>query len=404
MIVNFSLVNEMFRGFHIQRWNDRLRPMELIELDKHAHKMIIAYVLGKYEEARGNVVNWELLIRDGIYELLRRIIISDIKSPIFREIKRHAEVYAKLNQFIFKELEPKIEDAIIKEELRKYLLEENSDEQSPEDKLTCRILNAAHIYASYWEFQIVRYANPNNYQNVKIESDLMHDINNYSDLDGIKKIISRHTITNFIDLCGQLRFQVRWAQTPRVPKTSVLGHSMLVAAISYFFTRDLPNCPKRIYNNFFGGLFHDLPEAVTRDIISPVKKSSREFDELISDLEQTLAEQEIYPHVEQSWIKELKYFTHDEFSNKIVQKNKIKSQLTIDAISELYNSDEFSPIDGELVRAADHLSTFLEAWNSINNGIKSEELTSAAQKLSDMYKYKSIGKIPLKTLYSSFKL
>ncbi|MGZ7169402.1 MAG: HD domain-containing protein [Halobacteriota archaeon] len=31
-------------------------------------------------------------------------------------------------------------------------------------------------------------------------------------------------------------------------------------------------CYRRRFHNFFGGLFHDLPEALTRDIISPVKR------------------------------------------------------------------------------------------------------------------------------------
>ena len=206
-----------------------------------------------------------------------------------------------------------------------------------------------------------------------------------------------------MDLCGQLRFQIRWAQTPRVPKTSVLGHSMLVACISYLFTRDLPYCNKRIYNNFFGGLFHDLPEAVTRDILSPVKKSSPEFDRLISSIEQDLTEKEIYPLVEKEWVDELKYFTEDEFANKI-RKGKKNKKLSVDEISEQYNQDVHSPIDGELIRTADRLAAFLEAWNSCICGIKSEELTQAMNNISSEYKDKTIGGIPIKNLYSSFKL
>lgn len=399
MIVNFSLVNELFRGFHIQRWNDRVRPMEFIEIDKHAHKMIIAYVLSKYEEMKGNHIDWNMLIRNSIFELLRRIIISDIKSPIFSEIKKNKKVFEKLNQYVYQEIEPKIEDDTIKSEFKSYLFDEPD-----EDNLTNTILNAAHIYASFWEFQIVRAANPNNFQNLRIETELLQDIKRYSFLDGINKLISHHSITNFIDMCGQLRFQIRWAQTPRVPKTSVLGHVMLVATISYFFTRDLPHCPKRIYNNFFGGLFHDLPEAVTRDIISPVKRSSPEFDLLISDLEKQLADKEIFPHVEKEWVKELKYFTLDEFSNKIVKGGKIKSHLKIEEISEQYNEDIYNPIDGELIRWADHLAAFLEAWNSISNGIKSEELMTSAQKIAEMYRKMNLQAIPLQSLYSSFKL
>ena len=38
---------------NMQRWNDKIRPVELRELDKQAHKMVIAYLIGKFEPAFG---------------------------------------------------------------------------------------------------------------------------------------------------------------------------------------------------------------------------------------------------------------------------------------------------------------------------------------------------------------
>ena len=52
MRIRKGLILKLFSGANIQRWNDKIRPVELTELDKQAHKMIIAYVLGKYEENR----------------------------------------------------------------------------------------------------------------------------------------------------------------------------------------------------------------------------------------------------------------------------------------------------------------------------------------------------------------
>lgn len=401
MIANFELINELFRGFHIQRWNDRVRPMNFTEIDKHSHKLIIAYVLGKYEEKSGKSVDWEKLVQNSIFEFLRRIVISDIKSPIYREIKKNKAVFQKLNEYIFDHLKDKIKNEKISNELEKYLFREDDND------LTNKIINAAHIYSSFWEFQIVRTSNPNNFQNLSIETELLQEIKKYTEppneLIGIKKLIERNSITNFVDLCGQLRFQIRWAQTPRVPQTSVLGHMMMVATLVYFFTTDLQFCKKRNYNNFFCGLFHDLPEAVTRDIISPVKKSSPEFDKLISDLEKTLAEQEIFPHVEQDWIEELKYFTQNEFENKIIENNTIKTGLTNFEITEKYNKDEFNPLDGNIVRWADQLAAYLEAWHSINNGIKSQELVSSAISISNKYLNSDINFIDIKTLYKEYQ-
>ncbi|GAB1372256.1 HD domain-containing protein [Candidatus Kapaibacterium sp.] len=399
MIINFSLLNEFFRGFHIQRWNDRIRPMDLIEMDKHAHKMMIAFTLGKYEESRGNAINWQNIIRNGIYELLRRIVISDIKSPIYAEIKKNKTVFKELNNYVFKQLEPKIESELLRNELEDFLFNDTDKED-----LSNRILEAAHIYSSYWEFQIIRQSNPFSYQNIRLETDLLNRIDNFKDLLGIQKLTNRHTIANFVDLCGQLRFQVRWAQVPRVPATAVLGHTLLVAIISYFFARENNACEKRLYNNFFGGLFHDLPEAVTRDIISPIKRSSSEFDKLIKNIEEELAENEIFPLIEQEWTEEIKYFIIDEFDNKIIDDSKIVSNgISIDDLNNKYNQNRYNPIDGEAIRAADHLAAFLEAWHSCSVGIKTEELVIAAQKIKDSYSDKRVGNVNIKNLYSNFR-
>lgn len=398
MTVNSALANELFRAFHIQRWNDRLRPMDLYEMDKHAHKMIIAYCLGKYEEAKGEVIDWTKIIKYSVYELFRRIVISDIKSPIYSEIRKNSEVFRQLNEYIYKELEPKIPDETIKKEIKEYLFMTDEDADISE-----RVLSAAHIYSSYLEFQTIYPVNPNNYQNIKLETELLNRLNKYMDLVGIQKLINRHTIANFIDLCGQLRFQVRWAQTPRVPQTTVLGHSMMVAVLSFFFTMELPYCPKRLFNNFFCGIFHDLPEVVTRDIISPVKRASSDFEKLISRIEEELAEKEIYPLVEPGWIEELKSFTQDEFQNKITIDSKRIIAQSVSDITNNYNDDRFNPMDGELVRAADRFSAFLEAWNSCTSGIKSEELVNAVNKIKEEYKNSNIGGIAFDALYSNFK-
>lgn len=401
MSVSLSLLNELNRGFHIQRWNERIRPMDLIEIDKHAHKMMISYVLGKYEEDKGNYIDWHYLIRDGICELLRRIIISDIKSPIYNKIKDNTEVFKALNKFVYEKLEPKFSNNTLKTELKEFLLE-------PVDRtsLTMRINDAAHIYSSYWEFQIIKNANPFGYENTKIQTEMLNKLNEFRDIVGINKLINKHTISNFVDKCGQLRFQYRWAQISRIAKTSVLGHSMIVALLSYLFVRENEACDRRIFNAFFGGLFHDLPEIVTRDIISPVKRSSDELDNLIKSLEEELTEKEILPLIENSWHSEMRYFIFEEFSNKVVSNNKILYDIKTDEINEKYNEDKFIAYDGVLIRAADLLSAFMEAWYTIDNGLKNVDMRNAATKIRERYttELKQIGKVNFNEIYDNFEL
>ncbi|MCX6148051.1 MAG: hydrolase, partial [Candidatus Kapabacteria bacterium] len=96
-MIKKSLIEILFKAFSIERWNDKLRPIDLTQMDKHAHKMIIAYCLGKYEEEAGVDFVWGDIIKGGIYELIRRSVISDIQSPVYREISKNKPLLAKLN-------------------------------------------------------------------------------------------------------------------------------------------------------------------------------------------------------------------------------------------------------------------------------------------------------------------
>lgn len=394
-MIKKELIELIFKSFSIERWNDKLRPTPLIQIDKHSHKMIIAYVLAKYEEDKGAKIDWLAIIKGGIYEFIRRIIISDIQSPVFRELSKNSKLVQKLNAMIFNEVENSIDNPVIKEEFRNYLLDEN---YIPE--LENRILNAAHRYSTYWEFQIIRDANPNGYQIRDIEVELGKDLYSFSDLTGISKLLKKQNIKNFVDLCGELRYQVRWGHLPRIPKTSVLGHVMLVATLSYFVSKELNNpAPKRIYNNFFGGLFHDLPEALTRDIIKPVKMSVPGMQEEIRRIEKQLTESEIYPNLEPNWLDEIRFFTQAEFSTKILD-GKVVSP---DELNTTYNEDRYNPYDGNILKGIDDFAAFLEAWSSIDYGIKSKEIEQAKESIRLMYKDKTIAGFNFNTLFDNFE-
>lgn len=393
-----SLILKIFDGFSIQRWNDKIRPVRLTEIDKNAHKMVIAYCLAKYEEIkRPNKVIWSNIIKGGIFELLRRVIISDIKSPIYRKIRtNYKREFKALNKWVLRKLDPCIEDDKLKTDLKSYLLEENSL-----DELSERILSAAHIYSSFWEFKIIKQNNPYGYQIQEIDKLINHEIEEYLDLVGMKKIIGKRPIADFIELVGQLRFQVRWSQTPRIPATSVLGHSMMVACLSYLFSRKLNACKKRVYNNFFGGLFHDLPEAVTRDIISPVKGATPEMPKIIENIERELAEKEIFPLLEKEWHDEIKYFTNDFEKSRISMGRRIKI-VTSEEINKKYNKDEYNPIDGEIIKASDHLAAFVEAHTSKEAGIGTKNLEDGMQELKKKYENYKIAGINFGSIYADF--
>ena len=83
-----QLLELIYEAASIQRWNDHIRPAQgFTELDKQAHKMVYAYVLGKFEEAGGTLqFDWTKLIEGGLFEFLHRIKLTDIKPPVFHKI------------------------------------------------------------------------------------------------------------------------------------------------------------------------------------------------------------------------------------------------------------------------------------------------------------------------------
>lgn len=250
-MIRKSLLLRIFDAAYMQRWNDKLRPVELVELDKQGHKMIIAYILSKFEESKSDF-NWIEIIEGGIFELLQRIVITDLKPTLLYEFKKDVDKYNKLNQWVFKELESVITPLgeEFSEKFRDYFHESD-------DTLNKKILSAAHFYATRWEFDIIKQLNSHDYEMIAIERDLQQKQNRYYDLEGIKA--GAYTkFGRFIGFAGQLRFQSRWAHVHRVPKTSVLGHMMYVAILSYLFSLEIGACEKRRTNNFFTGLFHSL--------------------------------------------------------------------------------------------------------------------------------------------------
>lgn len=378
-----GLIERFFEAASMQRWNDHIRPVELTELDKQAHKIVIAYVIAKIEEDRKGegYINWINLIEGFIFDFLYRLVLTDIKPPVFHRMM--AEKREELNTHVLKELKDDL-DALGNREFKTKF--EKYFSHSP-NTLERRILRAAHYLATNWEFKIIYHSAPFVYGIEKTKENIENQIEDHYDLIGVQKILLGKKSYGFVDLCGQLRFQKRWANSPRIPETSVLGHMLIVATAAYLCTIEMDNdpCEKRIYNNFFAGLFHDLPEVLTKDIISPIK-STANLDELIKEYESERMNEEILPLLPKPWHDEMKYFLEDEFENKINKSNIIKTGIKFKDLNKNYNKDEFSPLDGELIQACDKLAAFMEANLSIKYGLKSKFLLEGRENIYELYK------------------
>ena len=390
-----EFILELFSAAAMQRWNDKIRPVELKELDKQAHKMTIAYFLGKFEESTDGF-SWLEVIEGGLFEFLERLVITDLKPQIFNRIKEDRKKYRELTGWVFAKLEP-----ILSPLGRDFIERFQHYFASTDNTINKRIINAAHFYATRWEFDIIERANPTGYEIPEIKSFLQERQERYYDLAGIQQLALFQKYRNFLDLCGQLRFQYRWSHINMIPRTSVLGHMLIVAVLAYLFSLQIGACPRRCFNNYFTGLFHDLPEVLTRDIISPVKRSIEGLDSLIKAYEKEQMDKEVFNLIPSGWHDEMKTFTEDEFSSIADVDGRIVRTDT-DTISGQYNADRYNPRDGVMIKAVDDLAAYVETYCSLENGVRSPELAEARKSIRDKYRDTVIGNILFHALFAQF--
>ena len=380
----------------MRRWNDKLCPVPLTELDKQAHKMTIAYVLGKFAEQSSDF-SWIEVIEGGLFEYFERLTLTDLKPQIFERIKANEETYNELKAEVYARFRPLVSDLNgLDKRFESYLFR-------PADTISRKVLEAAHFYATKWEFDIIERENASDYEIHEIRRGLQSRQEALADVEGLRYLALFPTYRSFVDLCGRLRFQVRWGQLFRVPRTSVLGHMLIVAILSYLFLLEIGACPKRSANNYFTGLFHDLPEVLTKDIISPVKRAATGLDRFVKDFEREEMERRIYgPElIPKAWQPELRMFTEDEFVSKVTIDGQVR-HTTSDAITASYNYDHYNPVDGELVKAADDLAAFMEAYLALQNGISNSQLRTAVREKKLLYRKKTIAGINFDDVYGGF--
>ncbi len=392
-----ALISLIYEAASIQRWNDHIRPWTgFTELDKQAHKMFYAYVLArcegedKYDRLR--------LVEGGIFEFLHRIIMTDIKPPIYHKLV--AEKGEQIDRWVLDQLRQMLEPIAggsVYAAMERYYLDKD---YAAAEK---RILKAAHYHASNWEFKVIYPMNPTTFGIEQVKEEMMQGLAACDTFAGFRYFAGSPYLQEFLSLIGKLRYQQRWSKAARMPQTFVMGHMLVVAILSFLCVREIGGCKKRLVNTFFGGLFHDLPEVLTRDIVSPVKASVEGLDSIINEIEDEQMREVIYPLLPEDWKEEISYFTKDEFCSKI----KVGSWMnctTSDEINAKFNEDKYDPIDGQIIRGCDHLSAYIEAYLSLAYGVRSEQMVNGYKQLKERYREKIIGGVDFGSLFGYFKV
>lgn len=346
-VMNIKLIYLLFDSVNMHRWNDHLCPIELTELDKQSHKAMIAWYIAKTEEYNGKTIQWKSLIEKCLYSFIQRSVLTDLKPQVFHKVV--LEKKKEVNDFVISEFDRLVPDcnSEFRSNFIAYLRSEN-------DSVEDAIIRAAHYLATKWEFDLIYESNRSLYGIEETRNEINQQIRQHCDLDAVRTLDTNSSAGDFIRLVGQLRFQQRWVRTPRIPKTTVLGHSLIVAYSMFLHDLDQNVDDKQLYNDFYTGLFHDIPEVLTKDVISPIKENVSGLAVLLEEYENEAVDSVIMPLLRKEWV--------DEFSNM--------------ALRPFVNLDDpvFGKRNGTDLKACDLLGAFIEANVSQRYGITSSAL------------------------------
>ncbi|MBM3133406.1 MAG: HD domain-containing protein, partial [Chloroflexi bacterium] len=270
-----SLVGAIGDLMRLQRWNAMPRVEIWTEAENIACVTHTVYAVGR---TRG--IRPDLLMHGISRALLKSFIkhyISDIPAPTREVIREKAKtawphvinIAAKQSASLF--------PMEISSDVQGYMTQmgdysTDSDKQTIED-----LIRFAQEKAALRECTTNMRVYPDFYDALGMSNSIDERLKNLKDYEKLEKSYS--DLKDYLIRIENLKNLRRWNRINRSVETTVLGHTFVVAFLTLIVSK-LHN--KRLqgskgarvkeYNAILRALFHDLPEAFTGDIITPVKQ------------------------------------------------------------------------------------------------------------------------------------
>lgn len=332
------------RGLSIKRWSNFPRIEDVTPLDNAWYVIHVALFLAYLEEKHGKKpVDKEYIIKRVMFDLFKSLVLSDINSWTRDYIN-------KIDGEIMTKLEKRVEEYLfsfewwefIKEDMKKILW-------ATDKKLENEIILASKKFAGYNECLVNSRVFLFTYD---VAMDQIQDYfdKNKSKLHCLKQLVNNDDYKKYLGHIRRLSHCKRWSGRKRNYDVSVMSHLVMVTFISYVLW-NLENIEWEanydVYKLMLRSLYHDIPEAITWDIITPTKKAIPWFRKVLEEVEKKMMNDYFFVYV---W---------DDYKKMITD----------------YMLEPFFWSEWELAKKADIISAMFEAkierdtWNPEFNNI-----------------------------------
>lgn len=318
--------NDVFRRLNnLRRWTDFTSEGKFNELGKQALNCIIAYMLAKTAEHAGKSIRYENFPRIALGRAYAKVYV-------YFDTPEH-----KINEICKLSGISKAEFDIAAKEI----ISENTDQEFADflsegiGEYEIQIYKAATKIATYIEL-LEHQRNIPNYSKIQ---EIERNLEDFMDIPGVSEFSdTKSPIFKLLQKLSTLRNQNRWATWSYNVECSVLGHLFDTAAFAYLIALDENNFDEEYATKmFFIGIFHDIAEVWTKDILSSIKDRILGFRDATEEYELKMIEEHLYSVVPEYMARALKAVMMEDSENASLKK-KMKDADYLSADSECYRN------------------------------------------------------------------
>ncbi len=338
-----DLIYLVIKMFSMRRWNNKPTVEQNSEASNSGFVLHVAHLLGMLEQINGRDVDFTKLLARGALKDMPKCILSDISLETKRAIQKLSpdlwmEVYHGAINDVIESVPFKWKDDF-----------KNDMINSRDDSIEGKILDAADLYAAHVEAEVNSRLFPEYFSDIReaIEKKLEN-----VKLHSLKALLNSTDMKRYLVYVRTLMHAIRWNQHSRTVPTTVAGHTLFVVFVAYLLA--LEDGRSDTLNVMERALFHDVPEALTGDIISPTKRRVEGFENVIEKVESKMVHEVLLP-------------------------------LLPNEISGYYAPLMLEPFgggfEGKITRAADLTGSLIECKIEMDNGVKASVFEHGYQEI-----------------------
>lgn len=323
------------RGLSIIRWNNFPRVVDIKQMDNVGATLHTALFLAYLEN---DEIDTFYIIKKIIFKSFADLILSDINSGTKNYIER-------LDPEIFSKLYAKAYAYFSQQEMPQFLKDDFlSTLETQEKVLEDRIILAAKKYV--WRFEAKTnarvYSEMYEIPLIEMEKEILLLSEN---LRSLQILLENSDYEKYIAHIYRLSYAMRWNQYKRQVPISVMSHKVIVTYMTYIIWM-LGNSAwekNNILEMCMRAIYHDVPELITGDIITPTKKAVPGFSHLLEKVESEMMNDYFFNFIPKQYVNFLQKYILDPFEGDLGKKVKYADILSalLEAKTESYQSEFF---------------------------------------------------------------